>query len=292
MGPTKCIPWACTEIGIRIRVTGSTDFISLTKKKTDLISVQFVSGPKTHLHNKSNFDRISFVACGVCFSYVHKLGGLLFYFLLFYHQTQPMSANQETLAISICSSPLLLPVLLISELNLFYIIAKKISVSFSLWQQHSGTGFPTHTQMLGGGSLSTPTTTQSLKATRTISVLYPSHRLLSTHLCLFKIKVLIYVDVAEILFLYFFFIFYNTMVLIQFLVLLNLYVTQIFVFSRAQYQLPEDFHQERVVFLEVTKSISSSFLGLSLVVLHEKKQVPLCCQCILQKFHQFEYNLY
>lgn len=94
-------------------------FYFFDKKKTDLISVEFVSGPKTHLHNKSYFDRISFVACGVCFSYVHKLGGLLFYFLLFYHQTQPMSANQETLAISICSSPLLLPVLLISELNFF-----------------------------------------------------------------------------------------------------------------------------------------------------------------------------
>ncbi|KAL5158297.1 NifU-like protein 3, chloroplastic [Glycine soja] len=38
-------------------------------------------------------------------------------------------------------------------------------------------GFPTHTQMLGGALL-TPTT-QSLKATRTIAMLYPTHRLLS-----------------------------------------------------------------------------------------------------------------
>ena len=108
-----------------------------------------------------------------------------------------MSANEETVAISISLAASNIRTELHQETKnetTFYINQNNFSfrlLVIFLWQF---SGFPTHTQMLGGALL-TPTT-QSLKATRTIAMLYPTHRLLS-------LKVLFYFVVCSCYFVCF-----------------------------------------------------------------------------------------
>jgi hypothetical protein len=91
--------------------------------------------------------------------------------------------------------------------RILYVTKKFVSkLLFILMIAFSWIVFTTYTQMLGG-SLSTPTT-QCLKTrTTTITMLYPSHRLLSTHFCLFKVP-LLSTFMFLFIFLFLFFILY------------------------------------------------------------------------------------